>query len=81
MISLIAAFLRKLLSFLPDFEVKTYIDNALGSLSAYMGYLNWLIPFNVFLDILVIWCECMSLYFTFITGRAFLTALINKFIK
>lgn len=80
MIELIVGALTKLLSLLPTFDCVSYIEGMHDSLSTYLGWLNWLVPFYLFKDILMAWVSCISAYWVFVNLRPVVMKIISKFL-
>lgn len=53
------------ISILPSDPIRPYLMAALDSLKMYMGYLNWLIPFNQLLPILTAFIAVKGLMMMF----------------
>lgn len=63
------------------FDVTTYIDNIKESIQEYIGWLNWIIPFNTIVKIYTTWLACVGAYFVFLTVRPYVKKIITRFIN
>ena len=63
---------------LQPFDVTQYIDRLREPLAEYMGWVNWLIPFNDILAIYTLWLACIGAYFVFVNVRPLVSGLIKK---
>lgn len=63
------------------FDVTTYIDNIKESIQEYIGWLNWIIPFNTIVKIYTTWLACIGAYFVFLTVRPYVKRIITRFIN
>lgn len=67
MISAIVQLITGLLNFLP---VSPFTSMLAGLEVPYLGYLNWVIPFDVFLKLISAWLPCMAAYYIYQTIRS-----------
>lgn len=60
------------------FDVTEYIDYIKGVISEYIGWINWLIPFNIIVKIYTSWLACIGAYFVFLQVRPFVKKIITR---
>ena len=63
-------------SMLPDSPFREFLILD-SSLSKYVSYLNWLIPFDVFVKVGLAWLSCIIAYYTFILLKKFIEMVIE----
>lgn len=78
MIQLVAQVLTKIIGLLPEFDCVSYVKGMADSLAPYLGWLNWLVPFYLFKEILLAWCACMAAFFAYINLKPIVMRLISK---
>ena len=60
------------------FDVNQYIEPIKEVLDEYIGWLNWLIPFNIIVKIYTSWLACIGAYFVFLQVRPFVKKIITR---
>ena len=63
---------------LKPFDVSGHITRAAEALSDYMGWVNWLVPFNTLTKIYTAWLLCISAYFIFKFCKPSVDKIIEK---
>lgn len=67
MIKAIVQLLTGLINFLPASPFSAMLQ---GLEFPYLGYVNWFIPFDIFLKLIGGWLTCMALYYVYQTIRS-----------
>lgn len=79
MFALIKIITGALYSILPGSPFRPYIDR-LGSFD-FLGYLNWIIPFDVIADITVLWVAAVFIYYNFDKIKKLLEKITDNIFK
>ena len=78
MIQKIADFLAALISILPDDPILKGFEKYFDSISMYIGYINYFIPFDGMLSVLDVWAAGLFLYFVYVTNKDLIMKWINQ---
>lgn len=74
--------LKRLMSWLygilKPFDVSGYITGFVDALTDYMGWINWLVPFNVLAKIYTAWLLCVSALYIFMFCKPSVQKIIDK---
>lgn len=63
------------------FDVTSYIDSLKDTLEDYIGWINWLIPFDRIATIYTAWLSCIGAYFIFIHIKPYIGKMIDRILK
>lgn len=70
-----------LYSLLKTFDVSQYIGALQDTIGEYIGWINWIIPFNRIAIIYTTWLACIGAYFIFVHVKPFIVKLIEQILK
>ena len=76
MFELIKVIIDVLFGILPDSPFRPYIDK-LGTFD-FLGYLNWIIPFDACVEITSTWLVCIFVYYNYGKTRSILDRIIDN---
>lgn len=79
MFALLKVVIGVLYAVLPGSPFRPYIDR-LGDFD-FLGYLNWVVPFDACMDITGAWAVCMFVYYNFDKIRKLLDRIIDNIFK
>lgn len=65
--NIISELLAYVVSVLPSDPFISYIDSLNSSISTYIGWLNWFVPFDLFIKIFIAWLGSISLFYIWMT--------------
>lgn len=68
MIFLLSTIFKAIINILPTDPLQAYIGTNVSKFS-FLPYLNWVIPFDIFLDITKMWVTCVVLYYVYSTVK------------
>jgi len=78
MITGVKALLNFLVSHLRVFDVTSYVTSAMDCIREYCGWLNWLIPFQIFAKIYTLWLVCIGSYMIYRWIKPIIKIFITK---